>query len=84
MVSGMSQIMMASFIPCNKGTWCIWLSHPLSNLSVMREVPGSIPGVSNYFFVYTVLNGKSYTSTNTACRCHTSLIINPSLNTSDL
>ena len=48
MVSGMSQIMMASFIACNKGTWCIWLSHPLSNLSVMREVPGSIPGVSNY------------------------------------
>ena len=30
-----------------KGTWCSWLSHPLS----MRGVPGSIPGVSKTFFV---------------------------------
>ena len=59
MVSRMPQIMMASFNAFNKGTWCIWLSHPLSNLSVMREVPGSIPGVSNsyFFFVYIVFNG---------------------------
>ena len=48
MGSWVSQIMTASFAAFNKGTWCIWLSHPLSNLSVMREVPGSIPGVSNY------------------------------------
>ena len=32
-----------------KGTWCSWLSHPLSILLCLRGVPGSIPGVSIAF-----------------------------------
>jgi hypothetical protein len=32
-----------------KGTWCSWLSHPLSTFVQLRGVLGSIPSVSTSF-----------------------------------
>lgn len=50
------------FKPVCKGTWCSWLSHPLSICLRLRGVLGSIPSVSIFL---TILNTSPSSTTET-------------------